>query len=141
MSMVAGPCQRALAAVALVFSSVMMSAPSEARALPLAAAAAVVRSVKFSKNLVTERVDGTTYRARVRVTASAAGVLKKDVDTAWVTMKQGETKHYESKKVGPFRLVGDFKWSGNQIVAAMALEVGVGPLKAKKRFQLSAPVK
>jgi hypothetical protein len=119
-----------IAALAL---AVTLIPTSKASAQPLP-------QLKVTPQLLTQKVNNTTYKVKLRVTAEVPGIAKNTFETAWITIKINEVKPFQLNFNLVFSMSGSLKFTGNKITASVTVKAGIGTAILQKTFSASASV-
>ena len=96
--------------------------------------------LKVTPKLLVQKVNNTTYKVKLRVTAEVPGVAKNTFETEWKTIKLYEVKPFELKFNVIFSMSGSIKFTGNKITASATVKAGINGAVLKKTISTSASV-
>jgi hypothetical protein len=125
---------RALTIAALALGVALVPA-SKASAQPFP-----LPELKVTPQIITQKVDATTYKVKLRVTAELTGIAKNTFETAWITIKKLEVKPFSLNFNVIFSMSGSIKYTGNTISASVTVRAGVGGAVVMKTLSASVNV-
>ncbi|MCI0459758.1 MAG: hypothetical protein L0Z62_22640 [Gemmataceae bacterium] len=117
-----------LAGLALFALGAVLATPTQARA-----------DSPFRANcqIIKQRVNSTTYKAKLRITCEVTGVAKNTFETGWVYLPRYNPRPLPPMDIAIFRLSGSLRWTGSAIVARVELEAGLFGYTARKSLTVS----